>query len=246
MVFGLFSKEKSQKSLERTIARANNKLAQHLDRLRAMEELREDGREDALYGLCKRFAITSTRGVEDEQEKNWVVDTLIEKGEAALAPLRRYMATANQLSFAVRVLERIATKPKVLEVMDELFAMEAPGYTRDPERRIDLIRALGEWSEPTDAELLQRLAPYLADFDENVRFATIDALASRSAATIGEPLITALVRVEEESGRIKRRIAEVLAEKKIPLGERAPLVAAGLTGTIAGFAVKNGVLIARS
>ena len=51
MVFGLFSKEKS---LQRTIERATNKLSQQADRWAALEKLREDGSDDALVGLCKR------------------------------------------------------------------------------------------------------------------------------------------------------------------------------------------------
>jgi hypothetical protein len=242
MVFGLFSKEKS---LQRTIDKATNKLAQQADRWGAMEKLRDDGSEAALYGLCRRFGITSSRGVEDEFEKNWVVDALVEKGAMVLPPLRRYMSSAEQLSHPLRVLEGIVPPPKVLEVVDELLAAEAPGYTRHPERRSDIIRWLGEWSAVGEDDLIKRLVPYLADFDENVRFATIDALATRDAAKIGEHLVAALLRPEEESGRIKLRIAEVLVEKKIPLGERAPQVAGGLTGTISGFAVKNGLLVAR-
>src|SRR5215510_12800922 len=99
MVFGLFSKEKA---LEKTIAKATNKLSQQVDRWGALERLKEDGGEVALLGLCKRFGITSMKGVEDEQEKNWVVDVLVEKGGASLAPLTRYMKSAEQLSFPLR------------------------------------------------------------------------------------------------------------------------------------------------
>src|SRR5258707_425966 len=99
------------------------------------------------------------------------------------------------------------------------------------------MEKLGEWSAVSDDDLIKRVVPYLADFDENVRFATIDALASRDAKRIGESLIDGLLRPEEESGRIKLRIAQVLAEKKIPLGDRASQVASGVTGTIRAFAV---------
>jgi len=242
MVFGLFSKEKA---LQRTIDRATNKLAQQPDRWGAMEKLREDASEPALLGLCRRFGITSLRAVEDEQEKAWVVDILVEKGAMVLPALRTYMANAEQLSYPLKVLERIVPVDQALEVVDELFAKEKPGYTRHPERRADVIRWLGEWSAVGDDDLIKRLVPYLADFDENVRFATIDALASRDAKKIGEPLVEALLRPDEESGRIKLRIAQVLAEKKIPLGDKASQVASGLTGTISAFAVKNGVLIAK-
>jgi len=75
MVFGLFSKKTG---LQRTIEKATNKLAQQQDRWPALERLRDDGSEEALLGLCKRFGITSLKGVEDEQEKTWVVDTLVD------------------------------------------------------------------------------------------------------------------------------------------------------------------------
>src|SRR3954471_9282900 len=105
MVFGLFSKERG---LQKTIEKATNKLSQQVDRWGALEKLREDGTDEALFGLCKRFGITSMKGVEDEQEKSWVVDTLVAVGPAALIPLRRYMKNAEQLAFPLRVVERIA------------------------------------------------------------------------------------------------------------------------------------------
>ena len=240
MVFGLFSKEKA---LQRTIDKATNKLAQQPDRWGALEKLNEDSSDEALYGLCKRWAITSLKGVEDEQEKNWVVDVLVSKGGASLAPLVRYMKNAEQLAFPLRVLERVAKPPQVLEIVDDIFKSEPPGYVRMPDRRIDLLRWFGEWKPASDDELIPRITPYVTDFDENVRFAAIDALASRDPAKIAPPLIAALIRPEEESGRIKRTIVEVLEKAKAPLGEHEAKVAAALTGPLAtDFKVEKGVL----
>jgi hypothetical protein len=240
MVFGLFSKEKA---LQKTIEKATNKLAQQPDRWGALEKLKEDGSEDALVGLCKRFAVTSMKGVEDEAEKLWVVDTLVGKGEAVLAPLVRFMKTADHLSFPLRVLERVAPRDKVLEVADELFASEVPGYVRMPERRIDLLRWFSEWKPATDDEVVTRLTPYVTDFDENVRFVAIDGMAERDPAKIAGPLITALLRPEEESGRIRRTVVEVLAKSKAPLGDQAGAVAAALTGPMADtFRVDGGIV----
>jgi hypothetical protein len=240
MVFGLFSKEKS---LGKTIAKATNKLSQQVDRWSALERLKEVGSDEALFGLCKRFGITSTKGVEDETEKNWVVDTLVAAGAPALPPLVRYMAKAEQLAFPLKVLERIAPREKVLEVADALFASEPPGYVRLPERRIDLIRWFSEWGPATDDEVVARLSPYVGDFDENSRFAAIDGMAGRDPAKIGPPLIAALIRPEEESGRIKRTIVEVLEKSKVPLGDQADAVAAALTGPLEeDFKVDKGLV----
>ena len=240
MVFGLFSKEKA---LQRTIEKATNKLAQQADRWAALEKLKDDGSEPALVGMCRRFAITSLKGVEDEAEKVWVVDTLVAKGPAALPALVRYMKTADQLSFPLKVLERIAPRDKILEVVDQLLATEPPGYVRMPDRRIDLLRWFAEWKPATDDELVSRFTPYVTDFDENVRFSAIDGMATRDPAKIAPPLIAALVRPEEESGRIKRAIAEVLEKTKAPLGEQAAAVAGALTGPLGDAFKVEGNLI---
>ncbi len=242
MVFGLFSKEKA---LQKTIEKATNKLAQQPDRWAALERLREDSSEEALFGLCKRWSVTSHKGVEDEQEKNWCVDVLVGKGATAIPSLVRYMKSADQLSFPLKVLERVADHDKVVQVVDEIFKSEPPGYARFPDRRIDLIKFFTEWKGATDDEIMERVVPYLVDFDENVRFTAIEGLARVAPDRIVGPLVDALVRPEEESGRIRRTIVEVLARTKASLGARMTEVANMLTGPLDGFRVDAGVVRSR-
>jgi hypothetical protein len=242
MVFGLFSKEKS---LQKTIEKATNKLAQQPDRWGALEKLRDDGSDDALLGLCKRWSVTSNKGVEDEQEKHWVVDTLVGKGGSALPALVRYMKGADQLGFPLKVLERIADHDKVLGIVDEIFKSEPPGYARFPERRMDVIKWFTEWKAATDDEIVARVTPYLVDFDENVRFVSIEGLTRVAPDKIVGPLVDALVRPEEESGRIRRTIVEVLERSKAALGARAAEVANMLTGQLDTFRVDSGIVKSR-
>ena len=265
MVFGLFSKERA---LQRTIEKATNKLAQQPDRWGALEKLREDGSDEALYGLCRRFGVTAMKGVEDEQEKNWVVDVLAEMGnsypaaevgqtdaqreearkknrERVVAALKRFMKSSeeNSPSYPLRVLGKVADRETVVATIDDLLASEPPGYARFPDRRIDILKWFSEWKGATDDEVLARLTPYVADFDENVRFTAIDGLANREPEKIAGPLIDVLVRPEEESGRIRRTVVEVLERRKVPLGARAGEVTAMLTGPLADdFKVEGAVV----
>jgi hypothetical protein len=255
MVFGLFSKERA---LQKTIEKATNKLAQQPDRWGALEKLKDEGSEEALYGLCKRWGVTSLKGVEDEVEKNWVVDVLVEKGnsfppaaagqsteqreagraknrDAVLGALVRFMKSSDELSlsYPLRVIEKVADHDKAIEIADGLFASEKPGYTRFAERRIDLIKWFCEWKAATDDEVISRVKQYVPDFDEVVRFTAIEGMGSRDPEKIGDILIDALLRPEEESGRIRRTIVEVLERRKVPLGARAAQVGAMLTGPLA-------------
>lgn len=243
MVFGLFSKEKG---LQRTIDRALNKLAQQQDRWGALEALLKDGSDEALYGLCRRFSIVSNKSSEDEAEKAWVESALVGKGEQALPAVRRYLKNHAQLSYALKVLGQIVPRAQVLEVIDELFAAEPPGYARDPERKLDILRYLGEWSGGTDDDMAPRLIPYLKDHAEDVRYFAAEALARVSPELIGDALIAALTNPEEEAGRFKRRLCELIIEKKLPLGDAADRVKGALTGpALQGFSVKNGQLVGR-
>jgi HEAT repeat protein len=228
-VFGIFSKDRG---LGRARDRVMNKHAQSVDRFGAMEKLGKDGSEESLLALCKRFSFKYDKTIEDQQEKQWVVDTLSTKPAAAVLPaLRAYMATAQSLHYPLMILGRVATHDAALEVVDEILKAEPPGYTRDPERRTDLIAWLGEWDPGTNQEVASRSIPYLADFDENVRYKAVDTIALKPHEAAAEPLVRALIRPEEESRRLRVRIAEVLAENSWELGELktevAPLLEPG-------------------
>ena len=228
-MFGIFSKDRG---LGRARERVLNKHAQSVDRFSAMEKLGKDGTTESLLALCKRFSFKYDKTIEDQQEKQWVVDTLGGKDPAAVLPaLRSYMAAAQSLHYPLMILGRVASHDEALSVIDEILQAEPPGYTRDPERRTDVIAWLGEWDPGTNAEVTTRAIPYLADFDENVRYKAVDTIALKPHESAGEPLVRALIRPEEESRRLRVRIAEVLAEHQWDLGELktevAPLLEPG-------------------
>lgn len=209
---GLFSKDRA---LKRAADKTANQHAQSPDRWAAMEKLARIGTDEALFGLCRRFSFKYDKTIEDQQEKQWAVDALAGKGTVVIEPLRRYMKSAQSLHYPLAVLSRVAPpKETVFAIVDEILADEPPGYTRDPERRTDLISWLGEWDDAPNDEVTRRLIPYLADFDENVRYQAVDSIALKPHESAAEPLMKALVRAEEESRRLRQRIAEVLAENE--------------------------------
>jgi hypothetical protein len=215
MVFGLFSKERS---LQRAMDKACNKLAQSPDRFAAMEKLRANGSSDALFALIKRFSFNYDKTIEDEQEKQWVYESLCAKGEQALEPLSRYMKQAHSVAYPLRVLENVASTDRAFAIVDELLALEEPGYTRDTTRRIQIIDWLADYTDADDEEIVRRVLPYIDDFDENVRFSAIEACGLHACDDVAEPLLDRMLNEEEESNRLKQRIAEILADNKLDVG----------------------------
>lgn len=242
-MFGLFSKERG---IARARKKALNKLAQSPERWAAMEKLRAEGSTESLLTLCRRLSITSSKLVEDQQEKEWVVDTLIAKGEAALAPVRTYLDEAEGLAYPLRILEGIAKGPEILEIVDRILAGEPPAYTRDPGRKLDVINFLAESERISDADATRRVLPYLADFDENVRYAAVTAVGLRPTPEAAEPLVTALLRPEEESRRLKLRIGEVLAEANLDLAGRKDEVAALFDDVLSDYRLHRDRLVRKN
>jgi hypothetical protein len=207
----IFSKDKrDERARAKNIQRATNKYAQSADRLKALESLAEDGSDEALYGMLRRFALMYDKTIEDEQEKEWVFETLVSKGKAAIPAVQRYLLSADSISWPLRVLDKVATKEEEMAAIEQVIARHEPGYERDPTKKIQLLNHLATLKHDKAPGLV---APYLKDMDEGVRFAAVEALVRlKNEAVAREPLLQLFVSDSEESLRIRLRICEGFAD----------------------------------
>jgi hypothetical protein len=207
-----FSKDgREQRAREKNIKTAINKYAQSPDRMKALQSLRDDGSPDALYGLLRRFGMMYDKSIEDEQEKDWVFETLVEKGGVALGALKKYLQTAESISWPLRLLDKIvATKEEQIDVIEEVLARHEPGYERDPTKKIQLLNHLAGLKQARIAPLA---VPYLADMDEGVRYAVVEVLLRQGDEAVARlPLLEHFVSDREDSLRIRIRVAEGFSE----------------------------------
>ena len=109
-LFDMFSKEgRTEAALKRAAAKAIHKHIQSPDRMKALDDLYragEEGSEEAIYALLKRFSFVYDKTIEDEQEKDWTYNAVCSLGEKALEPVRRYIMHADSISWPLRILEK--------------------------------------------------------------------------------------------------------------------------------------------
>jgi HEAT repeat protein len=211
-LFDLLSKDKrDERARSKNIQQAVNKYAQSLDRMKALEALADDGSEEALYGLLKRFGMMYDKSIEDEQEKEWVFDTLVTKARSAIPPVKKYLFSAESISWPLRVLDKIALNvDEEIAILQEVLERHEPGYERDPTKKIQLLTHLGGLKHAKAAELC---APYLKDMDEGVRYAAAEAVMKQKNEAVGrEPLLELFTSDDEESLRLRLKIADGFAE----------------------------------
>ncbi len=215
-----FSKEsRGSRALKKMVQRANDKHAQSPDRWKALESLRDDGSPEAVLGLLRRFNFRYDKSIEDEQEKDWVYESLVDLGEKVLPQLRQHMRETDTLAWPLKVLEKVTTGEAFREALHELCERNDNSYVRDPSKKIQLVHFMGDHKDPVLAQLL---VPYVDDADEGVRFTAVEALLQQKNQEVGAPpMIRRFLNSQEESRRIKVRIAEGLASLGWPLAAAA-------------------------
>ena len=207
--FDLFSKDgRDQRAREKNAGRAINKYAQSPDRMKALQSLRDDGSPEALYGLMRRFGMMYDKTIEDEQEKDWVFESLVEKGGVAARAAQEVPADGR--------LDLLAAAPARQDRGDEGRA-DRRHRGGDAAPRAGL-RARSHQEDPAaqppgglkNARVPPLVVPYLADMDEGVRYAAVEALlqAGGRGGRRASRCWSTSSRIEEESLRHRIRIAE--------------------------------------
>jgi hypothetical protein len=209
-----FSSEgRAARSLQKHVNRARNKDSQHVDRQTSLDVLRDaaqDGSEEAMAGLLGRFTIRYDKSIEDEQEKEFVAEELINLGKKVLPQLQKHLRNADSIAYGLKVLHAVADRDAQWPILQDLCERNDNTYTRDPSKKIQIIDFLGEQDDKRCAEAL---LPYLEDMDEGVRYATVEALLRHKNPEVArEPLCKLLINEKEDSRRAKKRILDGFAE----------------------------------
>lgn len=195
--------------LARHIKSVTNAYAQSADRYQAMESLLEDASDEAFVGLLRRFTVTATKSIEDEEEKGWAYRRLSAIGKPILPAVKTFCLEYENIAWALRIVEDVASEEEEWEILDALIEKHPPGYERDPAKKIQLLTHLADIDDDKVAEILAR---YVEDPDETVRFFVIEALIDIEAEQAKGALVKRLCSDDEDSVRLKTRILDGLAD----------------------------------
>lgn len=206
----LFNSDSRAKGrLAKKIKSVINPYGQSADRYHAMEQLLEDGSDEAFVGLLRRFTVTSTKSIEDEEEKGWVYRRLSAIGKPILPAVKTFCAEHDNIAWALRIIEDVASEEEEWVVLQALLDRHPPAYERDPSAKIQMLTHLADIDDDKIAPIL---GTYLEDPDETVRFFAAEAVIDIGDASLCDPLVARLCNSDEDSMRLRSRILDGLAE----------------------------------
>ena len=216
-LFDFFGGGSIEKQIGKHAARIKKKDAQQEDRIASAYWLAENGSTEAIMALLGRFEMTYEHLMKDSQEKDAVQALVLELGETALPAIEHFLRRSKQFARPLALYQAISGDEKTLELLFEMLTIESKKSELKPDKKKALLIKLAEFQ---DARAGLKALPFLDDFDEGVRFGAIEVLAAQTETEeIRAGLLGALSNEDEESNRVRVRIAEIAGGRRWPLGE---------------------------
>jgi HEAT repeat protein len=181
------------------------------NRQKAIAVLAEMATPEALSALLLRFTINSDSRITDAEEKQVVFDHLVALGDVASQPLRSFLREKNSVSWAVRTLAEIIPPAELLDLVLQELQRLATEYSRDPEKKVQLLHWLTEHHVTVDARLGAAAQAFLGDMSDDVKIAALAVLLQQRDPAFREPLLQALVD-EDQSARVRKELVAALAD----------------------------------
>ena len=207
-LFDLFSKKGTSGAVLKLAPKVSDKRGMAPDRWEAIQALSKIDSEEAIEALLVRFTFYVDPTITDQEEKDSVFNAIVSKGELAVAPLQRFLAKAESLSWPLKMLDRV-TPDGVLDTLLGMLRKMDTEYERDPQRKLQILAELETRRGP---EVVSAVSPFLSDVHETARFHAVGAvLAQENAEEARSALLDLLAR--EDSMRIKARILDGFGQR---------------------------------
>ena len=213
--FGLFgSKEVREKGTLRKLAkRLTERYGPPENRQKAIAQLGDLGTPEALETLCLRFTVRVEPGITDDEEKETTRAILVDAREASIGPIEQFVTREEEgIAWGLRALADVAPAAKVREVALRELARLGRTYTRDPEKKLVLLKWLKEHHSGTGgAEVEAALLPLLEDFSDDVRISATRALAALAPGESARDGLIQLLLRDRDNARVRGEVLDALA-----------------------------------
>jgi hypothetical protein len=201
------AKRKTDREIARLTRLVGEKMTQNFDRQEAIEQLSAMGTAQSAAALLRRFTWSMDPSITDHEEKEAASRGIVAAGEAALEPLRAFCAKADSLTWPIKILKQIVSQDDIVDELLGILDEFDTEYVRNIEPKKQLLSALEEFK---CEDVREAIEPFLTDISEPVRYAAVTTTFAMQDDKSVSALIEALE--EEESLRVKNRIAQGLAE----------------------------------
>lgn len=221
-----------ERARKRHAARVANKRAQPQDRWDSIHALGSMKSSAAVEALLARFTFKVDPSITDQEEKDATYQAILMAGDAAVPPVIDALKSAEAIAWPLKILQRLVSEEKVVELLLEVLAQMDTEYERDPQKKIQVLAELADRKDPRIRPAVER---FLEDINETARFHAVSAVFAQGDAEASRPTVMRVL-VEDESNRIRARILDGFVARGWSVDESALSVKSKLP---TGYAISD-------
>lgn len=192
--------------LKRHAKKVSNLNAQADEREASAQWLAEEGSPQAIAALLKRFSINYEQRMKDIKEKEYIYKLLETKGAGVVEPAKEWMRRNPNFAYPIQLIAKFEGEEVMIAFLLELLSLEDDDFS--PQKKLQLLSHLQNHTHPS---ICPAILPYLKDFNEDVRFATIETIAVQKDPQAIAPLLEQME--QEASNRLRHRIASIFSDE---------------------------------
>lgn len=216
---GLLAKFKQYQAgrLEKKIAKATKQIknpkAIKEERALALEFLADlDKPATAIPALLQRFEYSLEHGINDTREKETAMKGILRHEDQALQYVREHLKKTNRIAWPIKILQKLGDESEVVDAL--IGALDFGDVSFDQaivDKNYDILCYLAEYKV---SGLYKKLAHFLNDPDERVRFATVECLLAQDEHEQIKPMLEPFLTDEtSENRRIRMAVINAFADR---------------------------------
>ncbi|MCA9488282.1 MAG: HEAT repeat domain-containing protein [Myxococcales bacterium] len=230
-LFDFWMNEDQKIAKQQRLLTDRNQQAEERDK--AARWLVDNGSPKAIVALLTRFDIALENGLKDKAEKETMLALLASLGDALTRPLERHLEKCRHIALPLQLYVELKGEEAAVLKLFEVLDIERKKDDFKPEKKVDALVWLAERRHP---QAIDATVPMLGDFDEGVRYAAAEVIVAQQDDAGREPLLGLLTNPEEDSNRLRTRLAEVFSQRRWAVPDDLPVPV--------GYAIREGRIVA--
>jgi hypothetical protein len=227
----LFSKDRNQKRIDSNLAKIKNPKAIRDDRVAAIDFFTHlDDVEVAVPALLQRFEYSLEHGINDTREKEACLEGIVAYGAKALPHVREHLRSTSRIAWPIKTLKALGEAEVVIDILKDALDFGDVAFDQAKvDKNYDILCYMIEYKMPGFAS---RLAHFLADPDERVRFAAAEVMIEQDDPVVPASLERFLGDESADNTRIRRAVIEAFVKHHWALKEPEKFPAGQVAGPV--------------
>lgn len=222
---------RNEKRIGRNLNAIKNPKAIKEDRWGAIEYFEELGdAAAAVPALLQRFEFSLEHGINDTREKEACLDAIKGYGADALPLVREHLQTTNRIAWPIKTLKALGVESQVVDILKSSLDFGDVSFDQARvDKNYDILCYLVEYQIPG---FTAKLAHFLNDPDERVRFACAEVMIEQDDSSVPGFLERFLPDTSSENTRIRQAVIEAFLKKGWEVKDRGPFPEGNVVGPI--------------